>query len=1025
MKQTPEILLRAKGPRAAEVALLDWVGRNRACRPEDLRRPMRIIVPSRSLQRGIQALLVGRFGALAGVVVQTHLAFVRDLLRADDSEEGAEGNSLLALLLRRLASGVEDLRGDLSGYEDGYAAINPALRDLIDAGLDETNLGAALEAIAAAHLSPAVRQRSLDILKIAAACLQGISESNRLLRSQSLHAATEVLRQGQGPEGGWGNILLFGYADATGLLTDFLQALCTHSGATIIIDQPPHAWDQGGVVEDFSLRLSESLGFGYSSRKTEVEMQPRLEAFRAPDPKAQVREVAGRIRRLLDRGEAPEGIAILSRQFTDAFLLSLKTQLQALAIPFSAEGASLPAGEALRSGRSLFRLMDETTKASLEDYFSLQETSSPSDALIRREELAFRSLGLSWIGQVLSHSPEELSKAKDIRLPMVEGLTTPGDRFQHGMIDRGVLAARATDIISLSRHLSTRPKRASIEVFLKWVRRTLNFFPAWETTEAQDATFGLGTLQAEIPSDLVVSWDELGPVLHQAFQSCGRTALGGAGGGVQVLSVMEARSRCFDHVFLMNCNRGVFPRPNREDALFPDDARRALLPVLPQIPLASRGSLEEIHLFSQILDSAGVITLSWPEADVSGRSLGPSVFILSLSLSGRLPASIELVADVYDVRSGLRPPLEASLHYILEGGLGALHRLPLDRLIPAFGDEARAKHFRAVLEDVERGQGPSAFLGWTGEEAPKGPLWVTQLEKLAICPWKYYLENRLGLQAPPRGLDLREGLHRLVGSTVHGVLEKKALQAGIQKGLSLRDLQATDVVRVRWPERSRLEELLRQVAEEIAQSEGRLGLAPVIAALAAPYLERARESDWEAGFLDILGVEVQGSCKLVGKQGSTQLHFRADRVDVEEGRWWLTDYKTGHRPTGKVSTAIKKGRLLQGAAYASSLDGEVIGRYLYLAETLRDRRELEVLQEDLESFPPLIEMLVDARETAIYFPRLGGTACRYCQLKEACCNGDAGMTRRLKTAMLEIEQEEAEHPILGLWNLNKQGKAPS
>src|SRR6185295_13636737 len=105
--------------------------------------------------------------------------------------------------------------------------------------------------------------------------------------------------------------------------------------------------------------------------------------------------------------------------------------------------------------------------------------------------------------------------------------------------------------------------------------------------------------------------------------------LGGAGGGVQVLSVIEARGRTFERLFVLGLARDAFPRTVREDPLLPDTLRTVLggrtgEGVLPDLPLKARGFDEERHLFAQLLSAAPEVTLSWPAADAEDRPLARS-----------------------------------------------------------------------------------------------------------------------------------------------------------------------------------------------------------------------------------------------------------------------------------------------------------------------------------------------------------------------------------------------------------------
>src|SRR6185436_15871557 len=124
-------------------------------------------------------------------------------------------------------------------------------------------------------------------------------------------------------------------------------------------------------------------------------------------------------------------------------------------------------------------------------------------------------------------------------------------------------------------------------------------------------------------------------VQRRSLAEASTDPLGGSGGGVQVLTVMEARSRSFAALRVIGLNRGVFPRRISEDPLLPDALRRALRDVLPDLPIKSEGHEEERFLFAQLVAAAPEIHLSCAQRDATGRAASPS------PLFERTPAVLE------------------------------------------------------------------------------------------------------------------------------------------------------------------------------------------------------------------------------------------------------------------------------------------------------------------------------------------------------------------------------------------------
>ena len=107
-------LVFAAGSRAARESQLEWLGEQLAGRGiEDLGRPIRIVVPSRSLREHLAASCVARFGgAVAGVAIQTLAGLGESILARCGEASGARASdrALFALRVRGLARRERALR---------------------------------------------------------------------------------------------------------------------------------------------------------------------------------------------------------------------------------------------------------------------------------------------------------------------------------------------------------------------------------------------------------------------------------------------------------------------------------------------------------------------------------------------------------------------------------------------------------------------------------------------------------------------------------------------------------------------------------------------------------------------------------------------------------------------------------------------------------------------------------------------------------------------------------------------------
>ncbi|MFV2072633.1 MAG: PD-(D/E)XK nuclease family protein [Thermoanaerobaculales bacterium] len=1024
----------AAGPRAAEAEVVRWVRERLAGEASELWPPLRIVVPSWSLKRHLLAVLARELGALAGVVVQTHRALAREILENAGAPALPGGSPVQELLVRGLAAAEPALSDALGDLEDGFAPVVATVRDLIDAGLDETSLEAAAEAVAAAT-DGALRTRSVAVLQVAARWLMTREERSLPGRSRLLERAARTLEDSPDSSFPARGVLIHGFAEATGLVSDLLEALIRRLDAEIVLDHPPDparpAEREAGWT--FTSRLADRLAGPGSVDRIEwagAPEPPTLEAFTAPGPEAEVREAARRIRLLLDSGATPESIGVIARIVDSAAAASIRRHFGRLGIPFSGEGVTVPGGDSLRRAEALLEVLDRGERAGTSSWLTAA-ASLPGVDDTRLLELALRSTGANTIAQAAALEPGAASLHRELRLPVVERVEESDglERRIFKTCPRESLETAVGAARRLMQELQSRPAEGEIRELLTWVRRVLDRLGHRPAAGPEaPALRAIAALEAELPGDLVVSWKDLAPVLAGALQGAGAVGLGGEGGGAQVLTVMEARGRTFDHLFLLGLNRGVFPRRPREDAVLPEGVRRALTAVLPEIPLAERSRIEERYLFAQVVASSPRVTLSWRSVDADGKHCNPSAFLERLRLEERLPETVEATGDIFGERAddGPRPALE----HATVAGL-ARNRPGLVQAAETLGDE-RAAHLAAVLDEMDPPHprdelGP--FLGLTGVEPP-AELWVTRLEAYAVCPWKQFLERDLGLAPPPDSVFAGTRLAgRLTGAVVHHVLEHIARNAGVPSsgGVLLDDLADLEAVPVPWPDRDRLAELAAEEAARTADEEGVPALASALARAALPFLRRAEELDWSSGVREILGTEVTGACELAPRGAyKVTVRFRADRVDRRDGTLVLTDYKTGRAHRTKAATSIPRGELLQGAAYAWVAGDGGSGRYLYLKDGAA-KDAIEVSTEDATALVEVVDILLGAWREGVLLPRWSkpageeSTACRYCEVKEACFKGDSTFRARLDRAVAARALQDPEDSAVRLWKLPARG----
>ena len=175
-------------------------------------------------------------------------------------------------------------------------------------------------------------------------------------------------------------------------------------------------------------------------------------------------------------------------------------------------------------------------------------------------------------------------------------------------------------------------------------------------------------------------------LLGNRLRHAGCDSLGGAGAGVQVLGVMEARARSFDQLFVLGMNRGVFPRAITEDALLPDALRTRLRAVLPDLPVKAEGHDEERFLFAQLLASSSAVTLCCAVTDDDGKPRSPSPLLEQLQMAEGVIRRRELPAPHGAAALAGRVPRPAHEQALLAGLHGT--RSQFGELLPLAIEEA-------------------------------------------------------------------------------------------------------------------------------------------------------------------------------------------------------------------------------------------------------------------------------------------------------------------------------------------------
>ena len=1055
---TPENskVIVARGPRAAETELLRLVGDHAPRSLEALGQPLRIVVPSASLRLHVLARLVADARRpLVGVVVQTLSAAAQEVVEGV-GERVRPAGELMSILVRRLASTDPVLGSTLAGLDDGYGIVEAAVRDLLDSGFQPEHAAAVADKLRDLDgiLTPDRLLRVAGVVKVAAEVAGKLGDLGVLRVEQQPQRAAELLRVHGPAVLPSSAVIIHGFADATGVATDFIQTMMAVIGGAVVIDRPPDPVsadrdDAGGVFLD---RFSSHLGAMAMIRAEQEPAPPTIELFCASTADIEARQVAHRVRALLDTGVRPEGIGIVAREL-EGEAVAARRHLMRLGVPFSGSPRGLLAGgEVWRGARRLAELLRQGTELPAELWLEALDFDGTRSDL----GLALRTLGVVSLADAAGLCAT-MNPRSSVTLPFPdaeEGEARRGRTLEGSEVLR--LAARAEDVVAT---LTGWPNSAAAAEHMVHLQRVLESL-GWlrEVAPAEPVVAALDGLVAELPVEMELEKREFVEAVRRRLAEVGLEAVGGAGGGVQLLSAMEARGRTFEHLFLIALNRGRFPRIVEEDALLPDTVRGHLAAeVLPEFPVKARGLDEERYLFAQLAASSDHLTLSW-RATEDGSRVAPSPFVERLRRElglepGPCPTILDATGDL-SPRPVFEHAILAADGYSRESLMAVLAETLVESGERAGIEVTEAMDWSAARTDVlqavdppEPSNQPGPWAGLVGDVVmrPESSMpAVTGLEDVARCPWRAFVGRRLGIsEMPDPRLGLPDTRGLVLGSVVHEVLQKVVDEAADRDGDVLTDLSGVRSRGVPWPDSRRLDEMVAAAAHTVAVRNGlaATGVTPLLAAQAHPFLEVARTLDWSDGVAPgVLAAEVSGETKV---DGAITVRFRADRVDRHGDDMVLVDYKSGKPLSNAVKpdtrrrhllAEVARGRVLQAVAYALATTPAqgAEGRYLALRPDIGDApeeaRSTVVRSDDDEiavAFGHAVNTIVTGWRVGGLTPRVEEAhnpgkvppACNWCPVAQACLRSDTGYRQRVVQWMQrEVQGEsEAERAAHDLW----------
>lgn len=1037
---------------------------------------VRVVVPSRSLRADLLGRLARRRAAWLGLEVSSARAFAHGLL----SRSGVappRGAAMFDLELARQARRRRPLAAAFGDFADGWAPLAAAARDLVDAGFEPEHLEAFVERVEAegATLPGGAARRARSLAETLAAALTELA-ARGLAPDAALYAsAAEVVRsRGHGSRA----VLLHGFADATGVLSDLFEALSRRGDVTALLVASTTA-----PVEATERTFGNRLRSRFEGVAEEIETlapsasPPVLAELVASSPENEAGAVVAAARQAIVEGVTEERIGIVVRA-AQPYRAALRRELDRRGVPYTGSAAVGPTDPASHRTRALLRVLESREETAVD---LALELVGPSDLAERSSlRLALRMLGCARLADVvaLRRAGLERFRRAGFPLPVRSGFGAPpepddsatgGGHEARPLVRRRLPLETLEETLGALRRLAARLGRWPASTTWGVHRRALGQVVESCGPAAGDAPRRMleaaERLAVELSDAEPLTRGEAIDLLRDAESGAETVAVGGRGGGVQLLTVVESRGRSFDRLFVLGLVRGFFPRPIAAEPVLPDSLRLRLRDLFPDLPVKSEGHDEERFLFEQLAGAAERVVLSRATHDDDGRPLASSPLLDALRRGGVLeswPAVVDPLQPLLDraISAGLADDgaaLAALTPLALEEGrrrFGRAGSTPADA-----GGAARLRILGEFETDPatpvgrERIRTLGPYFGLLGRRTPGDSTAATTLEAHAHCAWQAFLERGLRLEPLPDPLQSLPVLDpRWVGSVVHRVLQRLFDGRSANPAGTLGDALARPGEALAWPAPERVSELTRDVAAELLREVGHAGggLAAALAARAHRRLEAARELDVAGPPALLLGSELEGAVVLEDdREGSERVTFRVDRASREGSLAILVDFKTG-RPEGggraaarpetrraHALAAVRTGARLQGAIYAAaSSPTPAEARYLYLAPDLEPEQRVVALDGGPETLAALAEAartLLGARRRGLHPPRLLESdlegefeGCRRCAVAEACVRGDSGFRLRLehwhalqsgRQGARDHDQEQDQERLWRLWRL--------
>ncbi len=567
--------------------------------------------------------------------------------------------------------------------------------------------------------------------------------------------------------GGRREIRLFGLADLRGGWRALLESLLESPAVDRIIIYTSRSLELPTEFDVESVSLGD--GHGKASRLFGVRGrgEDKFDVIEAPTVERELGEVARRVRRLIDSGEAPERIAVVSRE-ARPYLNLVARALRRFGVPVAARYrfsyTEIPVIKALTV---LFSAAAEG--------WSRRSVVELADQPYLLTNLDSRVLSFVGSRKVISGLEQWRAALAELELEATayEEDKESGWRNRPPPPSQRIAAVRRAfdGFASYARQLE---ENRTLEQWVMW----FNQFVEADPWRIEERVYDVPHQRFDVAKRDLAAWRGLQQIIDE--WSTGLERWGGGDdpigvadfhrrlqeilsadlaiwsetpSGVQVMEALAAAYRGFDHVFLVGMDAGRFPLPVPTLPIIDDVDRERLRAQGIQIDIEADWDRRERDLFQVLIGGARrSASLSYARVNTLGQETIRSAFVDALADVSRESISSISPSEV------LTPDMPLCSDAVV------MKHAARSAVIERERENGTPSPYNGIVQDV-------GLLDWLrttfGDDREWSP---TQLEAYAKCPWAYFSSRTLHLEKLE---DPTEEMEATVqGSIYHDVLKR-------------------------------------------------------------------------------------------------------------------------------------------------------------------------------------------------------------------------------------------------------------